>query len=232
MKRGQTWQLDRHVLFCGSNKDMPLPPKKPDILMTDPPFAIDYHNCMSGKEASIRIAMHGDGSEPVAFPFHKYTRRGGAFLIFYAAGTLQKFLTTFPPHWQMTDVLIWDKRSGNITRNAHGNDKELVIYGKIAGAAHRRPPDRNKLNSILRWRRIPKNIYHPTQKPVGLMKELIEYHTRPHDVILEPYGGSGTTLLAAAQSDRVCYAAEYEPHYCDIIIERWQGMTGLTAKLQ
>ena len=231
VQRGQTWQLGRHTLFCGSNADLKLP-EQPDALITDPPYAINYHNSISGQHSVIRMAMHGDDAGPVAFPFEKYTRRGGAFLIFYAAATQQAFLKTLPPHWRQVDILIWDKLSSTLARGVHASDKEIIIYGRLDGPAHRKPPERGKLNSILRWRRLPKNIYHPTQKPVGLLKQLINYHTKPGDLVLEPYAGSGTTLLAAEETDRRCVAAEWEPHYCDVIIERWQDLTGEKAVLQ
>ena len=72
---------------------------------------------------------------------------------------------------------------------------------------------------------------HPTQKPVGLLAEILEDYSKEKDIILDCFGGSGSTLIACEQLNRVCYMIEYEPYYCDVIVKRWETLTGNKAEL-
>ena len=231
---GQTWCLGGHYLYCGSNMDIPkYLYEMADHMITDPPYAINFTDTYSGYNANKRIKLHGDttaGQALPPFPFHLLTKPGSSFHVFYAAGTVQPFLANFPKDWRVRDLLTWDKGSTRSSRMRYGNDKEIVIYGGLPGKS-RAPVHSQKdaMPSILRYRRLSKNNHHPTEKPVGLMKRIIEYNTHYEDYVIDPYAGGGSTLLACELSGRGCIAAEYEPHYCDLILERWEKETGQEA---
>lgn len=102
---------------------------------------------------------------------------------------------------------------------------EPCLYGWKDGASHRWYSDRSQ-STVLEFDKPAQNSEHPTMKPVGLMAYLIQNSTRKGDVVLDVFGGSGSTLMACEQTGRKCLTMELDPHYCDVIIERWERATG------
>lgn len=107
---------------------------------------------------------------------------------------------------------------------------EPVLYGWKDGASHNWYSDR-KQTTILEFDRPTKSREHPTMKPVSLCGYLIGNSSKEGDIILDLFGGGGTTLIASEQKDRVCYIAEIDERYCDVIIKRWEKLTNKKAEL-
>lgn len=107
---------------------------------------------------------------------------------------------------------------------------EPCLYGWKQGASHSWYSDR-KQTTVIDFNKPQRNGEHPTMKPVGLMGYLIENSTKAEQVVLDTFGGSGTTLVACEQLDRICYTMELDPRYCDVIVKRWELITGEKAVL-
>ncbi|MEJ8752623.1 site-specific DNA-methyltransferase [Lagierella sp. ICN-221743] len=131
--------------------------------------------------------------------------------------------------WQIRQCLIWNKNSMVMGRQDYHWKHEPCLYGWKDGAAHLWASDRRQ-TTILDFDRPNRNAEHPTMKPVKLLDYQIQNNTNPGDKVLDLFGGSGTTLIACEQNDRESYLMELDPKYCDVIINRWENLTGGTAK--
>ena len=105
---------------------------------------------------------------------------------------------------------------------------EAIFYGWKPGKAHKEPPNRTQ-STVWEFDRPKASREHPTMKPVALYAKMLSNSTAVGSLIHEPFGGSGTTLIACEQLNRKCYAMEVSPQYCDVIVERWQKLTGESA---
>lgn len=130
--------------------------------------------------------------------------------------------------WKVRECLIWSKNTFVLGRQDYQWQHEPCLYGWKDGAAHHWYSDRSQ-TTILEFDRPNRNAEHPTMKPVGLFLYLIGNSTKPGDIVLDSFGGSGTTLIACEQSGRSARILELDPCYCDVIIERWQNLTGQRA---
>lgn len=130
--------------------------------------------------------------------------------------------------WKVRECLIWSKNSFVLGRQDYQWQHEPCLYGWKDGAAHNWYSDRSQ-TTILKFDRPNRNAEHPTMKPVGLFQYLIRNSTKRGDIVLDSFGGSGTTLIACEQSGRSARIIELDPCYCDVIIERWQNLTGQRA---
>lgn len=133
--------------------------------------------------------------------------------------------------WQVRQCLIWSKQSMALGRQDYQWKHEPCLYGWKSGAAHSWYSDRSQ-TTVLEFNRPNRNAEHPTMKPVELFSYLIKNSTRRGDVVLDSFGGSGTTLIACEQLGRKCLTMELDPQYCDVIIRRWQNLTGKNAVRQ
>ena len=231
---GDLWTMGRHRLLCGdSTRDIPLvmAPESASAVITDPPYGVDY----TGKtEEAKKIRNDGkadlrpilEAALPAAL---ERTKPGGAWYVFSPAGpnfAVFSDVITGLGVWRQT--LIWVKDSMVLGRSDYHYRHEPIFYGWAPGASHRAPDDR-KQTTVLEFDRPKKSREHPTMKPVALVAQLIENSTDEGALILDPFAGSGTTLIAAEQMGRACTAIELEPAYCDVIVRRWEGLTGEKA---
>ena len=239
-KLGDIWQLGRHRLMCGdsTNKatvELLMDGKKADMVFTDPPYGIDvvqgnkvdgdgatHFGKVGGRnivQASTYMAIKGDDTTDTARLNYEIVKELSENQIIFGGNYFTDFL---PPKacW-----CIWDKENtGNFA------DVEMAWTSFDKGA------------KLYRWlwnglcrkgeRAVEgKSRVHPTQKPVGLIAEILKDFTNEDDIILDCFGGSGSTLIACEQIDRTCYMIEYEAHYVDVIIKRWETFTGEKAVL-
>lgn len=124
---------------------------------------------------------------------------------------------------KFSQLLIWVKTQAVVGRLDYLPQHELIAYGWRGTHVFRKSKDK----SVLIHPRPSKNKHHPTMKPVGLMRQLILNSSHSGDVVYDGFGGSGQTLLACEQTKRKCLMVELDPHYCGVIIDRWQQLTGL-----
>ena len=132
--------------------------------------------------------------------------------------------------WKVRQCLIWAKNSIVMGRQDYQVKHEPCLYGWKDGAGHLWASDR-KQTTIINWDRPSRNAEHPTMKPIGLFDYQIKNNTKGGDIVLDLFGGSGTTLMACEQNKRIAYLMELDPKYCDVIVERWEKFTGKKAVL-
>lgn len=250
VKAGERYQLGNHILMCGDSTNQEDVTKLlrggvADLLLTDPPYNVNYSG---GTKEKLTIANDDmDDSSFYQFLIDAFAnadsvmRPGAAFYIWHADSNGLTFRRACnDAGWQIRQCLIWVKNSMVLGRQDYQWKHEPCLYGWKDGASHYFVADRTEttvreddLNeektTILRYDKPASSKLHPTMKPVKLMGDLIYNSSRKGDNVLDLFGGSGTTLIACEETGRNCYMMEYDPHYCDVIISRWEALTGKKA---
>ena len=239
-KPGDLWILGDHRLICADSTDASafepvMAGAKADLWLTDPPYNVNYE----GKTAdSLKIkndAMHD--SEFRTFLLNAYSaadqhlRNGAAFYIWHADSEGYNFRgAARDVGWKVRQCLIWVKSSMVMGRQDYHWKHEPCLYGWKDGAAHFWNTDR-KQTTVLEFAKPSRNGEHPTMKPVDLFEYQMANNTKIGDVVLDSFGGSGTTLIAAERIGRKARIVELDPIYCDVIVKRWEDFTGKKAVL-
>lgn len=263
-KRGQIYQLGRHRLMCGDATSVDdvaalLGGVKAQLLLTDPPYNVDYAGAIGSERARIlNDAMSEDDYE--AFLKTAFANAltvleaGSSFYIWHADAEQGRTVRNACHSAGMTirQNLIWVKQSATLGRQdyqwqhepcLHGqvedetldcgatwNDHEACLYGWKDGKGHLWSSDR-KQTTVLEYDKPSRSEEHPTMKPVRLMAYLLANSTLRDAVVLDMFGGSGSTLIACEQLGRVACLMELDPAYVDVIIARWERYTGQKAVL-
>lgn len=278
-QEGDIYRLGRHRLICGDSTDpevlqILMGDKKADLLLTDPPYNVDY----SSKNEALNAADKGNrvqkdiandkmgGSAFQDFLFaafnnaNPYLKPGGAFYIWHAGTEGLNFkLAVQRVGWELKQILVWVKNNIVLGRQDYQWKHEPCLYGWKPGASHYFVARRDlititedealDLNALTKQElkdlltkvlSLPtsdihedkplRSADHPTMKPLKLMGRLIKNSTRPGEVVLDPFGGSGSTMMAAEQLGRACYTVELDPAYIDVICKRYEELTGEKAE--
>lgn len=237
---GDIWKLGEHRLMCGDSTDKETVEKlmdgaKADLLVTDPPYNVAYegkteeqltieNDSMSGEEfrAFLRSAFER---------VFEHLKAGGAFYVWYASREHINFETALnEAGLQVREQLIWVKNSLVLSRQDYHWKHEPCLYGWKDGAPHNWYSDRSQ-TTVLEFNRPSRNGEHPTMKPLDLIGYQIQNSSKKKDIVLDLFGGSGSTLIACEQLNRRCRTMELDPKYCDVIIKRWETLTGKKAEL-
>lgn len=227
---GKIYQLGKHRVMCGSATDEDDNNKlfgevTTDLYLTDPPYNVDY----TGKtKDALKIENDKmDDSEFRAFLADSYRRadehmkEGASFYIFHADSEGYNFRgACFDVDWLMKQCLIWKKQSMVMGRQDYHWQHEPILYGWKSGSAHSWYTDR-KQTTILEFDRPSRNAEHPTMKPLNIIAYLIGNSSKSGDVVFDNFLGSGSTLIACEQTDRICYGMEIDPKYVDVIRKRY-----------
>jgi site-specific DNA-methyltransferase (adenine-specific) len=206
--------------------------RKIAAVVTDPPYGVDY----VGKTDEA-LPVHNDGKETLrplleaalglAFEF---SQDGAVWYVAAPAGPqFLEFALVLSALKVWRQTIVWAKQSLVMGHSDYHYQHEAIFYGWKPGT-HRPPPDR-KQTTLWEIDRPTASREHPTMKPVALMAKCIENSTIICDEIYDPFLGSGTTLVAAQQLGRRCYGIEISPRYVDVILARWESLTGKTAQL-
>lgn len=237
-KRGEVWILGTHRLMCGDSTSVEdvqevMGGVLADLWLTDPPYNVAYQG--KTKDALTIQNDEMDDESFRCFLVSAYSaadsvlKEGAAFYIWHADSEGFNFRGACRDvGWKVRECLIWSKNTFVLGRQDYQWQHEPCLYGWKDGAAHHWYSDRSQ-TTILEFDRPNRNAEHPTMKPVGLFQYLIGNSTKPGDIVLDSFGGSGTTLIACEQSGRSARILELDPCYCDVIIERWQNLTGQRA---
>ena len=239
-KLGDIYQLGEHRLMCGDstnadNVQALMGGVLADMLITDPPYNVDYHGGTS-ERLTIKNDKQGDTQFRafLADAFNcadKFMKPGAVFYIWHADSEGFNFRAACREcGWTVRQCLIWKKSSLVIGRQDYQWQHEPCLYGWKDGAGHLWASDR-KQTTILEFDKPKKNDVHPTMKPVKLFDYQIRNNTKEKDVVLDLFGGSGTSIIACEQNGRICYTMELDPRYVDVIIDRWEKLTGEKAVL-
>ena len=229
---GDVYLLGRHRLMCGDSTKTEDVAKlmngnSASLLLTDPPYNVDYEGS-AGK-------IQNDNMEDEAFraflrdafsAADEHMQPGAAFYIWHADSEAYNFHGACRDvGWNVRQRLVWNKNALVLGRQDYQWKHEPCIYGWKEGAAHRWYSDR-KQTTVLEFNKPQRSEEHPTMKPVPLFAYQIKNNTQPGDAVLDLFGGSGTTLIACEQIGRTAYVMELDPHFCDVIVRRWEMLTG------
>jgi len=231
------WLLGKHRLLCGDATDVAsydalLGDGAADMVFTDPPYNVNYRgDCTAGTARPILNDNLGDGFEDflrAALQRMLARCRGAVYLAMSSSelDTLQRAFRAAGGHW--STFIIWAKNTFTLGRSDYQRQYEPILYGWREGASRYWCGDRNQ-GDVWYVKKPSKNDLHPTMKPVELVERAIRNSSRPGDVVLDPFGGSGLTLIAAQKTGRVARLIELDPQYVDVIIRRWQAYTGERA---
>ena len=240
-KLGDVWLLGKHRVMCGDSTSIDavetlMAGQQADQLVTDPPYNIAYEGGSKKREQIKNDEMGSTDFRQFlrdAFTAADAVMKAGAvFYIWHADTEGYNFRgACLDTGWQVRQTLIWNKDNSAFGRQDYHWKHEPCLYGWKAGAGHLWAADR-KQTTIIECKRPSKSELHPTMKPVELMQYQIENNTKGADLVLDLFGGSGSTLIACEKTGRHARLMELDPKYCDVIVRRWQEFTGKQATLE
>jgi site-specific DNA-methyltransferase (adenine-specific) len=238
---GDVWLLGRHRVMCGdscsiTDMDKLVAGRQTDMWLTDPPYNVAYKGNTKEKLTIQNDNMNDDAFRQFlrdAYVTADSTMKPGAvFYIWHGDSEGYNFRgAAQDAGWKVRQCLIWKKSSLVMGRQDYHWQHEPCLYGWKEGAGHLWATDR-KQTTILEFDKPSRNGEHPTMKPVALFEYQMLNNTKGGDLVLDSFGGSGTTLIAAEKNGRYSCLMELDPKYVDVIIKRWQEFTGKTATLE
>ena len=240
-KPGDVWILGKHRLMCGDSAQKEdvmrlMNNQDADMLLTDPPYNVDY----VGKTSEALKIKNDNMSDNQFYEFLKkvfenmysVTKEGASIYVFHADTEGLNFRKAFKDAgYKLAECLIWKKDCFVMGRQDYQWQHEPILYGWKEGAAHHFINDRTQ-STILEFDRPRQSSLHPTMKPIDLVARLLKNSSKENDKILDLFGGSGSTIIAAEQLNRNCYTMELDPKYCDVIVKRWESLTNKEAILE
>lgn len=237
---GDVYQLGAHRVMCGDSCSMTDMQKLTndrlvDMWLTDPPYNVAYEGKTKDALTIQNDEMSDDGFRQFLRDAYvtadTVMKPGAVFYIWHADSEGYNFRgAAHDAGWQVRQCLIWKKSMMVMGRQDYHWKHEPCLYGWKEGAGHLWATDR-KQTTILEFDKPIRNGEHPTMKPVALFEYQLLNNTKGGDIVLDSFGGSGTTLLAAEKNGRVAYLMELDPKYCDVIVQRWEEFTGKKAEL-
>ena len=234
---GDMWAMGEHRLLCGDSTQMEAVEKVlagglADMVFTDPPYSVSY----TGKTARKLTIQNDD----LGAGFEQFLRDAcvnimavtkGAIYICMSSSeihTLQRVFREAGGHW--STFIVWAKNAFTMGRSDYQRQYEPILYGWREGTDHFWCGARDQ-GDVWFIKKPHVNDLHPTMKPVELVERAIRNSSKGRDTILDPFGGSGTTLIACERANRQARLIELDPRYCDVAVTRWQRWSGLTATL-
>lgn len=242
---GDVWVMGKHRLMCGDSTSIEQAEKlmngvKADMVFTDPPYNVAYEG--RGEKNKLGKIKNDDMSDEL---FEQFCR--DVFSTYHAVmkplaciyvchpdsqtGPKLAFEKTFGELFKKSSTLIWMKQSAGMGWQDYRAQHEPILYGWKEGGSgkHFYCGDRSKTTVWQIGRDAQSSYVHPTQKPVALPEEAIKNSSKGEDIILDLFGGSGSTLIACEKNGRINRSMELDPKYCDVIVKRWQEFTGKNA---
>lgn len=237
---GDIWILGEHKLICGDATKLEhyqalLGDELVDMTFTDPPYNVNYANTakdkMRGKNRPILNDNLGDGFGGFLMEacHNLLTRTKGAVYIAMSSSeldTLQAAFRAAGGRW--STFIIWAKNTFTLGRSDYQRQYEPILYGWREGIDHFWCGARDQ-GDVWHVKKPAKNDLHPTMKPVELVERAIRNSSKTKDLVLDPFGGSGTTLIACEKTGRRARLIELDPKYVDVIVKRWEEFTGQKA---
>jgi len=240
-KPGDIWLLGRHRLLCGDatiadDVAKMMGAERADLVWTDPPYNVAYE----GKTAESLTIQNDEmsGTDFYQFLYDAYltmfmfTKPGGGIYVAHADTEGVNFRKAMvDAGWLFKQCLVWVKQTFVMGRQDYHWKHEPILYGWSPGAAHTWIGDR-KQSTVLEFSKPARNGEHPTMKPVELIEYCMSNSVVPGGLVLDLFGGSGSTLIACEKTGRNARLVELDPKYCDVIVARWEKYTGQKATRQ
>ncbi|MGI6316186.1 MAG: site-specific DNA-methyltransferase [Christensenellales bacterium] len=236
-KPGDVWLLGRHRLVCGDSTKAEtftalMDGKLANLVVTDPPYNVNYEgaagkikNDNMGNEAFYNFLLAAFTSTEAAMA------QDASIYVFHADTEGLNFRKAFSDAgFQLSGCCIWKKPSLVLGRSPYQWQHEPVLFGWKKKGKHNWYTDR-KQTTIWEFEKPKKNADHPTMKPIALLAYPIMNSSLTNCIVLDPFGGSGSTLIACEQSDRICFTIELDEKYCDVIVKRYIEQVGSADKV-
>lgn len=228
VKVGDIWTLGNHRLMCGDSTSLEtveqlMNGEKADMVFTDPPYGVGYQSNMRTKSDRFDVIENDETFLSEWVNVLPVVSKGWVF-VWTTWKVIKKWIDITAPIGDMSNLIVWDKGGGGIgdLSKTFSTDHELaLVFNRGAEITGKRL---GSVWSVGKDRAI--EYVHPTQKPVELGQMALENCTRNGASVLDLFGGSGSTLIACEKSNRRCFMMELDPHYCDVILERWARFTG------
>ena len=240
-KPGDVWLLGEHKVLCGDATKAEdyktlLGDELADMTVTDPPYNVNYANSAKDKLRGTHRPILNDNMGADFAPFLLSTCKNilavtkGAVYIAMSSSELDTLQAAFrAAGGKWSTFVIWAKNTFTMGRADYQRQYEPILYGWKDGAKHYWCGARDQ-GDVWQIKKPHKNDLHPTTKPVELMERAVRNSSKTRDIVLDPFGGSGTTVIACEKSGRRARLMELDPKYVDVIIKRWQSFTGKEAQ--
>jgi DNA modification methylase len=240
---GDVWILGQHRLLCGDSTQMEgvekvLASGLADMVFTDPPYNVNYGATMKDK---LRGKKRKIANDNLGQDFEQFLRdtcvnilavtKGAIYVCMSSSEihTLQRVFREAGGHW--STFVIWAKNTFTMGRSDYQRQYEPILYGWKEGTDHFWCGARDQ-GDVWFVKKPVVNDLHPTMKPVELVERAVRNSSKGRDTVFDPFGGSGTTLIACEKAGRQARLIELEPKYCDVIVRRWQEFSGKQAVLE
>jgi DNA modification methylase len=224
---GDVWILGNHRLMCGDSTsidavDKLMAGQKADMVFTDPPYGVDYKGINNDSRDGLEDLLREVFANYIAT-----SKSGASIYCFHSDRCADVFHKVFREFFHFSSMIIWTKNSLTLSQTDYQSQHEPCLYGWMDNGKHSWYSDR-KQTSVWRFDK-ERVVGHTTPKPVGLVERAINNSSKGGDVILDLFGGSGSTLIASQKIGRHARIMELDSKYCDVIVKRWQEFTGKTA---
>jgi len=231
-KLGDIYQLGNHRLMCGDSTSIDavetlMDGQKANMVFTDPPYGVEYQSNRRTKSAKFNVLANDDKFLDIA-PIIEVFSSGWMFV--WTSWKVQNtWIDQFESFGYPNNIVIWHKPGGGIgdLKKTFISDYEVaLVWNRGAELQGKRIGSVWKINKDSSIKYV-----HPTQKPVALAEEALDKTTQSKEIVLDLFGGSGSTLIACEKQNRHARLMELDPKYCDVIVKRWEDFTGKTAVL-
>lgn len=240
---GDVWICGNHRVICGDSTDAStydalMAGEIADMVFTDPPYNVDYANTAKDKMRGTDRPILNDN---LGAGFHDFLLaaltptlahcRGGIYVAMSSSelDVLQSAFRTAGGKW--STFIIWAKHTFTLGHADYQRQFEPILYGWPSDGTRHWCGARDQ-GDVWNIKKPHKNDLHPTMKPVELVERAVRNSSRPGDIVLDSFGGSGTTMIASEKSDRKSRLIELDPKYVDVIVRRWQDYAGAQATRQ
>ena len=239
-KLGDLWMLGNHRLLCGDSTSADdlaklMGDELADMAFTDPPYNVDYTGSVTDKQQGRDRRIKNDSLGDDFYTFLNAAlsnllnvTKGACYVAMSSSelDTLQKAFRDAGGKW--STFIIWAKHTFTLGRSDYQRQYEPILYGWKDGGDHFWCGDRNQ-SDVWFFNKPMRNDLHPTMKPVELVERAIRNSSKSRDIVLDLFGGSGSTLIACEKTNRSARLMELDPKYVDVIIRRWQEFSGEQA---
>lgn len=229
-KPGDVWILGKHRVMCGDSTSIDAVEKlmdgqKADMVFTDPPYGVDYKGINNDDRGGLEELLRESFGN-----FLSASKSGASIYVFHSDRCADIFHRCFREFFHFSSMIIWAKNSLTLSQTDYQSQHEPCLYGWMDNGTHSWHSDR-KQTSL--WRFDKERVEgHSTPKPVELVSKAIGNSSKGGDVVIDLFGGSGSTMIACEKTGRESRLMELDPKYVDVIVRRWQNFTGKQATLE
>ena len=230
---GDLFEIGEHRLLCGDSTQTDtfqklMQGEMADMVVTDPPYNVAYEGKTKDALTIENDSMGNDDFYKFLYDFYSAlttaVKKGGAIYVWHASSEVINFgKAMVDAGWLLKQQLIWVKNSMVMGRQDYQWKHEPCLYGWLKGDSHKWYSDR-KQTTVIEHDRPSRNGEHPTMKPIGLFSYQIENSSKQGDIVIDAFGGSGTTMVACEQIKRKARLIEFDPKYCQVIIDRMKKL--------